>query len=173
MSVMKAALPDDEGDLLADAMEALRRAPLPPDAVQLPTSFELLGGGGGPVAPPGVMSPRLSPRRLGDGAPCECGGVPPPPAGGLAEAGALAAPPAELQRSPSLDDLLSKVQRIDASQVNVLAKIGEGAFGEVSLAHCSTYGNVAVKWIKPTKVRGCPGGWKRQPPLPGHVDICS
>lgn len=39
-------------------------------------------------------------------------------------------------------------------QVTVLAKIGEGAFGEVSLAHCSTYGNVAVKWIKPTKVGG-------------------
>ena len=37
-------------------------------------------------------------------------------------------------------------------QVNVLAKIGEGAFGEVSLAQCATFGRVAVKWIKPTKV---------------------
>ena len=34
----------------------------------------------------------------------------------------------------------------------MLAKIGEGAFGEVSLAQCATYGRVAVKWIKPTKV---------------------
>lgn len=40
-----------------------------------------------------------------------------------------------------------------ALQVTVLAKIGEGAFGEVSLAQCSTYGRVAIKWIKPTKVR--------------------
>lgn len=38
------------------------------------------------------------------------------------------------------------------AQVRVLAKIGEGAFGEVSLAECPTYGRVAVKWIKPTKV---------------------
>lgn len=67
-------------------------------------------------------------------------------------AGALPHQPGELQRSPSLEALLSKVQRIDASQVTVLAKIGEGAFGEVSLCQCPTFGRVAVKWIKPTKV---------------------
>lgn len=204
-------------------MDALRRAPLPPDAVQLPTSFELLGGGGGPG---GVVSPRLSPRLAEGGLAAGGNGG---GGGGMVEAGALPVQPGELQRSPSLDDLLSKVQRIDASQVragnaagqggadlttwcalrsrlygsgwrcarafgpalvppaawlaqalshdlprgmsaprsqcdrlaptsaqvNVLAKIGEGAFGEVSLAHCSTYGNVAVKWIKPTKASGC------------------
>jgi serine/threonine protein kinase len=129
-------------------MDALRRAPLPPDAVQLPTSFELLGGGGGPG---GIASPRLSPRLAEGGLAAAAGGTA-AGGGGMVEAGALPVQPGELQRSPSLDDLLSKVQRIDASQVSVLAKIGEGAFGEVSLAHCSTYGNVAVKWIKPTKV---------------------
>lgn len=40
-------------------------------------------------------------------------------------------------------------------QVTVLAKIGEGAFGEVSLCQCPTFGRVAVKWIKPTKVSPC------------------
>lgn len=92
---------------LPDAMDALRRTPLPPDAVQLPTSFELLGGGGGPG---GVVSPRLSPRLA---------------EGGMVEAGALPVQPGELQRSPSLDELLSKVQRIDASQVRCV-RCGQG-----------------------------------------------
>ncbi len=150
---MKAALPDDD-DLLADALDALRRGPLAPDAVQLPTNFEMLGG----TARNGGlgMSSRLSPR-LGDAAAPGGGTGMAAAAGGgagLADAGAGALPhqPGELHRSPSLEELLSKVQRIDTSQVTVLAKIGEGAFGEVSLAQCSTYGRVAVKWIKPTKV---------------------
>ncbi|KAL4860150.1 putative serine/threonine-protein kinase SIS8 [Chlorella vulgaris] len=141
MSVMKAALPDDD-NLLADALDALRRAPLAPDAVQLPTSFELLGGGPSPRT-----SPRLEARGMAAAAGGNGGG------GGLAEAaGALPHQPGELTRSPSLEALLSKVQRIGVDQVTVLAKIGEGAFGEVSLAQCDTYGRVAVKWIKPTKV---------------------
>ena len=49
-------------------------------------------------------------------------------------------------------------------QVRVLAKIGEGAFGEVSLAECPTYGRVAVKWIKPTKVGGGGAGRLRWRP---------
>ena len=104
---MKAALPDDESDLLADAMDALRRAPLPPDAVQLPTSFELLGGGG--IAGGDLRSPRLEAGGL------EAGGG----GGGGMEVGAGALPhqPGELTRSPSLEQLLSKVQRIDANQV--------------------------------------------------------
>jgi hypothetical protein len=112
---MKAALPDDD-DLLADAMDALRRAPLPPDAVQLPTSFELLGGNGGGAG--GALSPRLSPGlEGGSGMAAAAGGG----AGALGDAvtgaGALPCLPGELQRSASLEDLLSKVQRIDASQV--------------------------------------------------------
>jgi hypothetical protein len=145
MSVMKAALPDDD-NLLADALDALRRAPLAPDAVQLPTSFELLGGGPSPRT-----SPRLEARGMAAAAGGNGGG------GGLAEAaGALPHQPGELTRSPSLEALLSKVQRIGVDQVTVLAKIGEGAFGEVSLAQCDTYGRVAVKWIKPTKVGAQP-----------------
>ncbi len=95
-------------------MDALRRAPLPPDAVQLPTSFELLGGGGGPG---GVVSPRLSPRLVEAGLAAAAGGNNGGGGGGMVEAGALPVQPGELQRSPSLDELLSKVQRIDASQV--------------------------------------------------------
>lgn len=115
MSVMKAALPDED-DLLADAVDALRRSPLAPDAVQLPTSFELLGGGSrGATVVPGVVSPQRSPVLDGG---LGGGGV----GGGGAEAvgvgaGALPHQPGELQRSPSLEALLSKVQRIDASQV--------------------------------------------------------
>jgi len=52
-------------------------------------------------------------------------------------------------------------------QVVVLAKIGEGAFGEVSLAQCATYGRVAVKWIKPTKVGGAGLGWDAPAVLSG------
>jgi hypothetical protein len=32
--------------------------------------------------------------------------------------------------------------------VKVLGRIGEGAFGEVSLATCAIFGKVAVKWLK-------------------------
>lgn len=30
----------------------------------------------------------------------------------------------------------------------MLGRIGEGAFGEVSLATCAIFGKVAVKWLK-------------------------
>ena len=33
-------------------------------------------------------------------------------------------------------------------KVQVLSSIGEGAFGEVSLAYLPTFGKVAVKWLK-------------------------
>ena len=33
-------------------------------------------------------------------------------------------------------------------EVKVLGRIGEGAFGEVSLATCAIFGKVAVKWLK-------------------------
>lgn len=54
-------------------------------------------------------------------------------------------------RPPMNEALLAGVPRIDASQVHVVAKVGEGAFGEVSLAECPNYGTVAVKWIKPSQ----------------------
>lgn len=33
-------------------------------------------------------------------------------------------------------------------EVKILLRIGEGAFGEVSLATCAIFGSVAVKWLK-------------------------
>ena len=38
--------------------------------------------------------------------------------------------------------------------LNILGSIGEGAFGEVSLAHSPIFGKVATKWLKPNKARG-------------------
>lgn len=72
-------------------------------------------------------------------------GLPLPPPGGMV-------PSNSLPRSDSNSETsLHNAPRIDASSVHVVAKIGEGAFGEVSLCECPTYGRVAVKWIKPTK----------------------
>lgn len=34
----------------------------------------------------------------------------------------------------------------------MLGRIGEGAFGEVSLATSPIFGQVAIKWLKPGKV---------------------
>ncbi len=39
--------------------------------------------------------------------------------------------------------------------VKVLGRIGEGAFGEVSLATCAIFGKVAVKWLKARAQPGC------------------
>ncbi|CAL8468355.1 g7895 [Coccomyxa elongata] len=44
------------------------------------------------------------------------------------------------------------VHRVAKDEVKVLGRIGEGAFGEVSLATCAIFGKVAVKWLKPGKV---------------------
>ena len=38
-------------------------------------------------------------------------------------------------------------------EITVLGRIGEGAFGEVSLATSPIFGQVAIKWLKPGKVR--------------------
>lgn len=37
-------------------------------------------------------------------------------------------------------------------EISVLGRIGEGAFGEVSLATSPIFGQVAIKWLKPGKV---------------------
>jgi serine/threonine protein kinase len=49
-------------------------------------------------------------------------------------------------------DGADSVHFVPASDVKVLAKIGEGAFGEVSLATVPIFGKVAVKWLKPKKL---------------------
>lgn len=38
-------------------------------------------------------------------------------------------------------------------EITVLGRIGEGAFGEVSLASSPIFGQVAIKWLKLGKVR--------------------
>mmetsp|Transcript_38013 Transcript_38013/g.90296 ORF Transcript_38013/g.90296 Transcript_38013/m.90296 type:complete len:747 (-) Transcript_38013:278-2518(-) len=44
------------------------------------------------------------------------------------------------------------VHHVPQDEVKVLYKIGEGAFGEVSLATIPIFGKVAVKWLKPGKI---------------------
>lgn len=44
--------------------------------------------------------------------------------------------------------LLKEVVQVPINEVQILRKIGEGAFGEVSLANVSSHGLVAVKWLK-------------------------
>ena len=39
-------------------------------------------------------------------------------------------------------------------EVKILRRIGEGAFGEVSLATCAIFGSVAVKWLKVRTLQG-------------------
>jgi Protein tyrosine and serine/threonine kinase len=51
-------------------------------------------------------------------------------------------------------------------EITVLGRIGEGAFGEVSLASSPIFGQVAIKWLKPGKVR-CP--W----PAMALIQICA
>lgn len=46
---------------------------------------------------------------------------------------------------------LHTVQRVPKDAVRVMKKIGEGAFGEVSLATAPIFGTVAIKWLKPER----------------------
>lgn len=48
--------------------------------------------------------------------------------------------------------LNNPVHKVPKEEVKILLRIGEGAFGEVSLATCAIFGSVAVKWLKPGKV---------------------
>ncbi|KAK9829327.1 hypothetical protein WJX72_005201 [[Myrmecia] bisecta] len=60
-----------------------------------------------------------------------------------------------LQKVPSggsMTSLSHHVHRVPKDEVKVLGRIGEGAFGEVSLATSAIFGKVAVKWLKPGKV---------------------
>jgi hypothetical protein len=43
---------------------------------------------------------------------------------------------------------LQPVHRLAKPDLRIVAKIGEGAFGEVSVASAPLYGTVAVKWLK-------------------------
>eukprot|EP00873_Tetraselmis_striata_P014748 jgi/Tetstr1/435012/TSEL_023983.t1 len=54
------------------------------------------------------------------------------------------------------------VHYVPQEEVKVLCKIGEGAFGEVSLATAPIFGKVAVKWLKASKLGGrhSPAFWQ-------------
>jgi hypothetical protein len=63
------------------------------------------------------------------------------------------------QRAGSGDSLtnlpkLQPVHRLAKPDLKIVQRIGEGAFGEVSVAKAPLYGTVAVKWLK---VRFCGG----------------
>ncbi|KAK9848098.1 hypothetical protein WJX84_007357, partial [Apatococcus fuscideae] len=45
------------------------------------------------------------------------------------------------------------VHHVSKEDVRVLGVIGEGAFGEVSLASATVFGKIAIKWLKPGKVQ--------------------
>lgn len=61
---------------------------------------------------------------------------------------------------PPSGDVLLRVHHVDLNSLIILAKIGEGSFGEVSLCDCGTFGRVAVKWIKSTKVERWESFWR-------------
>jgi len=149
VAVASAALPDE--DKINNATTTTTTSSRPkvaaaaaaaPDAALLPTQFDLLDtpSAGAAAAVAGGVG-------VGGGGPVSGVGE-----GGLPKA------PASLHRPPS--SILSSVQQVDSGQVTVLAKIGEGSFGEVSLCQCPTYGKVAVKWIKSTKVERWASFWR-------------
>ena len=142
VAVAHAALPEEDtllggGKEFSGANRRRQRAAAAPDAALLPTRFDLLDAGSGGLR-------RRSPPLQGQ------------PGMGVGEGGLPSAPPA-------LDlptHILSSVPQVDSSQLTVLAKIGEGSFGEVSLCQCPTYGRVAVKWIKSSKVERWTSFWR-------------
>lgn len=59
----------------------------------------------------------------------------------------------KVERMDSGDSLQSlpkvtQLHRLTKPDLKIVQKIGEGAFGEVSLASAPLYGVVAVKWLK-------------------------
>ncbi|KAG7667905.1 hypothetical protein Ndes2526B_g01686 [Nannochloris sp. 'desiccata'] len=139
VAIASAALPEE--DKIATTTTTTSRpkvaAAAAPDAALLPTRFDLLD----------TSSAAAVAGDVGVGGPVTGVGE-----GGLPKA------PASLHRPPP--SILSSVHQVDSGQLTVLAKIGEGSFGEVSLCQCPTYGKVAVKWIKSTKVERWASFWR-------------
>lgn len=48
----------------------------------------------------------------------------------------------------STPKVLEEVMQVCIDEVQIIRKIGEGAFGEVSFANIQSHGNVAIKWLK-------------------------
>lgn len=132
--------PEDAGAAGVAALPAAGAGnALPPQAVsRLPSHISEFGDNG---------SDDGMPIAAADEAVAAAGGA---SAGARAAGGARAA---ALQRVGSHDSVsslgaLRGVARVAKSDVRVTAAIGEGAFGEVSLAVAPLYGTVAVKWLK-------------------------
>ena len=146
VAVASAALPEEDKFTNATTTTVSRpkvsaaAAAAAPDAALLPTRFDLLD-----------TSPAVAAAAVAGGV--GVGG----PVTGVGEGG-LPKAPASLHRPPPSS--LSSVHQVDSGQLTVLAKIGEGSFGEVSLCQCPTYGKVAVKWIKSTKVERWASFWR-------------
>ncbi len=135
VAVASAALPEE--DILTTTTSSRPKVAAAPDAALLPTRFDLLDTSSAAAAAAAAV----------------VGG----PVTGVGEGG-LPQAPASLHRPPP--SILSSVHQVDSGQLTVLAKIGEGSFGEVSLCQCPTYGRVAVKWIKSTKVERWASFWR-------------
>mmetsp|Transcript_25426 Transcript_25426/g.75108 ORF Transcript_25426/g.75108 Transcript_25426/m.75108 type:complete len:878 (-) Transcript_25426:269-2902(-) len=118
------------------------------------------GAGGGMCTPPGhhgskvitqeFASPRTSPRALQLGTGMRGGAddeLLGPDATGADGEERL---PAGLDLTPlaSTPKLLDEVVKVPVSEVHIIRKIGEGAFGEVSYASVQSHGLVAIKWLK-------------------------
>ena len=128
-------------------------AAAPPEPGLLPTRFDLLDGTTPAMtaAAAAGVSDTNTPHNNNNN-----NGVVMPPPAGVGEGGLPPAPPPS-SRPPST---LSSVHQVDSSQLTILAKIGEGSFGEVSLCQCPTFGRVAVKWIKSSKVERWASFWR-------------
>jgi hypothetical protein len=66
----------------------------------------------------------------------------------LADEGLAGTGAAKGAEAVAAEAALARVPRVDAAALAVLTRLGEGAFGEVSLCECPTFGRVAVKWLK-------------------------
>jgi hypothetical protein len=135
VAVASAALPEEDkltGARTTTTGSVRPKAAAAPDAALLPTRFDLLDTSSAAAAAAAAVT------GVGEG--------------GLPQA------PSSLHQSPP--SILSSVHQVDSGQLTVLAKIGEGSFGEVSLCQCPTYGRVAVKWIKSTKVERWASFWR-------------
>ncbi|KAK9826720.1 hypothetical protein WJX81_001147 [Elliptochloris bilobata] len=72
--------------------------------------------------------------------------------------------------SGGTNPLYCNVHRVPKDEVKVLGRIGEGAFGEVSLATCAIFGKVAVKWLKPGKVERHSASFWREADMLGSLN---
>ena len=152
LAVAYAALPDDDVILGGGGGTITTGGgpppALPPDAALLPTHFDLAD------AAAAAASQRQRNNNNNNMLPNGGGN------GGVGEGALPAAPPPSTLHHRPPSSILSTVPQLDSSQLTVIAKIGEGSFGEVSLCQCPSYGRFAVKWIKSSRVERWTSFWR-------------